>query len=262
MTNITKMIIKDDILIISNNREDSLFMLFSIPDLELLAAFGISGQEPDEFMFPQLVETNEADKLCYIYNPVSESLWSVSRQFEPVVVNNHQLPKTSRKYGDKQLTVFLNGDRYFVETSGNIKNVNLQCADSLVREQVYNLSNEIEGYKNWAAYIGDFGTNEGLSRIVYAYKYFKGLSFVDLKIYQCKTLLFDYDLQSKGKTAIDFLAPSTVTHYWGMWVTSSGVYCGYSGRNSIQVQEEGKKDITYIYIEKFDWQGKRSKNTN
>lgn len=259
ITNISQLIIKDDILIIRNAREDSLFMFFSLPNFELLAAFGISGQGPEEHTFPLLVETNESDKLCYIYNQLSERLWSVSRQFEPALVNNHQLPKTSRSYGDKQIAVLSNGDRFFAESSGNKKSVNLQRADSSDSELVYDLSNEVERHQNWAAYIGDFGTNEGLGRVVYAYKYFKSLSFVDLKNYKFKNLIFDSDKQSEGKTAVDFLAPSTVTHYWGMSVTTKGIYCGYSGRTPIQVQEDNNNGNSYIYIEKYDWQGNQVK---
>ena len=52
------------------------------------------------------------------------------------------------------------------------------------------------------------------------------------------------------------MGPQNVTHYWGMSTTNDNVYCLYSGRTPIQIGNDWKKNIEYIFVEKFDWNGK------
>lgn len=43
----------------NNQRNDSVFMIFTLSDLKCIAAFGIKGRGPDEFSFPGIIETVE-----------------------------------------------------------------------------------------------------------------------------------------------------------------------------------------------------------
>lgn len=61
----------------------------------------------------------------------------------------------------------------------------------------------------------------------------------------------------KPKTgdAVTMLGPDNITYYWKMSQTAENIYLSYSGRTPIQVGNNWKKDIDYIHIEEFDWNG-------
>jgi hypothetical protein len=61
----------------------------------------------------------------------------------------------------------------------------------------------------------------------------------------------------KPKTgdAVTMLGPDNITYYWKMSQTAENIYLSYSGRTPIQVGNDWKKDIDYIHIEEFDWNG-------
>jgi len=51
--------------------------------------------------------------------------------------------------------------------------------------------------------------------MVYAYKYFKRLIFINTESKETRTLIFDEE-EAKKKDVINMLGPENVTHYWGM----------------------------------------------
>ena len=48
---------------------------------------------------------------------------------------------------------------------------------------------------------------------------------------------------------------SNVTHYWKLYPGHRYVWLLYSGRAPVDVVREQNKDIYYIYVEQFDWNG-------
>ena len=48
---------------------------------------------------------------------------------------------------------------------------------------------------------------------------------------------------------------SNVTHYWKLYAGHRYVWLLYSGRTPVDVVREQNKDIYYIYVEQFDWNG-------
>ena len=63
-----QLLIKNKYLITKNDRKDSVFMIFELPDLQCISAFGVIGRGPDEFVYPpEIIETEEDSILFYIY---------------------------------------------------------------------------------------------------------------------------------------------------------------------------------------------------
>jgi hypothetical protein len=110
-------------------------------------------------------------------------------------------------------------------------------------------------YKNWAAYIGDFGASRKNKRLVYAYKYFKRLIFFDIENSTSKVVSFDVPVKTGKGNAVSMMSPSNITYYWGMSVNDKYVYVLYSGRSPLEVTKELRGSSGYIYVEQFDWNG-------
>jgi hypothetical protein len=59
--------VDDKYLVISESREEDLFQVYSLPELDYLYSWGRQGRGPDEFMFTPLVEINTADENIILY---------------------------------------------------------------------------------------------------------------------------------------------------------------------------------------------------
>ncbi len=250
----TEMIIKDSILIMKNKSEKHLFMAYSLPDFEFIKSFGMYGMGPNEFQFPSLVKSEGDDVLCYIYKRANEKLFSLSKEFE-IKELSFKLPKSNRGFGDKQFNSWSENDIFYVESVERGKAVFqfILKDDSISNHLIKNLTFS-EEHQNWAAYIGDFGGNKKKERLVFAYKYFKRLIFLDTESKKTRRVIFNYSKPKKGST-ISMLDPSNVTHYWGMSAQEDFLYVLYSGRTPIDVTKELDKTSGYIYVEQFDWNG-------
>jgi hypothetical protein len=90
--------------------------------------------------------------------------------------------------------------------------------------------------------------------MVYAYKYFKRLAFMDFEANTVRTVNFS-EKEPKNGDEIAMLAPENVTHYWGMSGQDRYVYVLHSGRSPVDVSMELKKGPGHIDVEKFDWNG-------
>ncbi len=250
-----EMIAKDSFLIVKNRNEDFLFMAFSLPYFRYIKSFGRRGNGPGEFQFPSLVKTESADVLCYIFEKSHNKLYSLNMNFD---INKLplQLPSTQRKYSDKQLFALSDSNFIHVESiKGGEAVFNVQAnVDSASSSLIHNLSFS-EEHKNWAAYIGDFGASKKNQCMVFAYKYFKRLTFMDMEGDKSRTLVFK-EMEAKTGDAIHMLGSDNVTHYWGMSAQEDYLYVLYSGRTPIEVGKELNNTTGYIYVEQFDWNGK------
>jgi len=243
---------KDTLLIITKYGKGCI-MAFSLPSFKLVKSIANEGKGPDEYFEPSLVNVEKDSSLCYIYNRGAGELNILDKNLK--VNPNHIKLKTTSPFSSKQIYGLSPIHFLYVEAIDKGKAVfeHIITGDSSSTKQIYNLAFS-DKHKNWAAYIGDFGANGSKKRFVYAYKYFKRLLFHDLENNTTKVVNFKAAPAIPGN-AKDMLAPTNVTHYWGMSAQKDYVYVLYSGRTPIQVTKENNKTSGYIYVEQFDWNG-------
>lgn len=250
-----EMLIKGSIMIVKNRGGKHPFMIYSIPDFKFIKYVGTTGRGPGEFQSPRLVKTDDDKLVCYIYDEANEDFYSIDKNLN-ITITNIKLPASKRRYfGDKQIHSFSKDEFMYVESITRAKAIfhTKTLKDSVETHQIKKL-NFNKSYKNWAAYIGDFGVSKEHNRMVYAYKKFKRLIFMDLDGEKTRVLNFG-SKDAKHGNVKNMLAADNVTHYWGMSAQKNYVYVLYSGRTPIQVYRENEKSSGYIYVEQFDWNG-------
>jgi hypothetical protein len=250
----TEMLVKDSLMIMKNYSNDFQFKIFRLPEFKLLKSFGKSGRGPDEFQFARLVKSEDKNTLCFIYEITNSKLYKVDRQLNmsPAAV---KFAEKKPMFDEKQLYSFSDHDFYYVGNNNAGKSIYhiTERGDSIKTNEVYNLAFS-SGHRNWANYIGDFGANRSRGRLVYAYKYFKRLIFMDTTATKVRILNFQKD-DAQKKEVLAQLGPENVTHYWGMSSQPDYVYVLYSGRTPLEVSKQFKHEDYYIFVEQFDWNG-------
>lgn len=250
----TEMLVKDSVLIMKNLSGENQFSVFRLPDFKLLKVFGKTGRGPDEFQYSHLVRSEENNNLCFIYEMTNSKLYKVDQQLN-LTPANIRFEKKETMFDEKQLYSFGDSDFFYVANAKSGKAI-FQTGlvnDSLETKEIYNLSFSPK-HRNWANYIGDFGANKAKGRLVYAYKYFKRLVFMDTTGTKTRVINFQNDEVQK-KEVLAQLGPDNVTHYWGMSCQPDYVYVLYSGRTPIEVSKQFKQENFYIFVEQFDWNG-------
>ena len=251
-----QMLVKDSFLIMTNISGENLFLIFSLPDFKLVKSFGKMGRGPDEFQFPRLIPADTDDCICYIYESANNNISTLNNDLSltklPFKLADAQ---TKRMMNDKQVVSLSPNEFVYAESvkSGKAIFDFKVSPDSVQHKNIFNLSFS-DAYKSWVSYIGDFGVNAEKQRAVYAYKYFKRLVFIDFEKNTSRTLVFNPD-EAKNKKAPSGLGPENITYYWGMSAQKDFVYVMYSGRAPVEVLKEARKNIHYIFVEKFDWNG-------
>jgi hypothetical protein len=251
-----QLLLKDKYLIVNNQRRrDSIFMIFELPDLKCIAAFGERGRGPDELsLFTRIIETAEDSILCYVYEMGYEKIYKVSMnklRLEYYLT----LPKGNRPFEDKQIIFLDYKTAYYSASTEKGKMIYYFNKDSLPQErQIKDLA--ISGIRgSWTTYIGDLGINKNFGRIAYAYKSFKRLRIIDLLTMDERDIIFDTNDKFKKQDDIATLAPTNITHFWGMSPNEKYFWMLYSGRTPIDVQRDNRNKNKYIFVEQFDWNG-------
>jgi TolB-like 6-blade propeller-like len=248
-----QLFVKENYLITNNQRKDSVFMIFEIPSMKCVAAFGERGNGPNEFGFPRIVETVEDSILFYIYDN-NEKVYKVSiKNLYPKYYIT--LSKKSRSLDEKQIVFINNKTAYFSATASKSKMIYYFNKDSIPQDKsIIDLA--IHGIKgSWTTLIGDFGINTNCGRIAYAYKYFKRLRIIDINSLKARNIIFEAKNIEKGLNDIATLEPTNITHFWGMSANNEYFWMLYSGRTPVDVYNDNRNKKKYIFVEKFDWNG-------
>ncbi|NQU86762.1 MAG: hypothetical protein HQ541_13475 [Mariniphaga sp.] len=252
----TEILVCDSMLIMKNLSSGNMLKAFSLPDFKLIKSFGKAGRGPGELQSPKLVKAEEDECLCYIYQQANNNLYKLDFNLELLEVD-FELPKstTKRAFNDKQLYSLSASNFVYVESIPRGKGLFSYKIedDSVYHKMVHNLSFS-DSHKSWASYIGDFAANQKKGRMVFAYKYFKRLTFTDLEGKNLRTLIFDSNEAKRGD-AVSVMGPENITHYWGISAQKEHVYLLYSGRSPIDVNREWAKKSYYIFVEQYDWNG-------
>jgi len=233
------------------------FLLFRLPDMVFEGFHGSWGNGPDEFLFPHLVPApNDNSLICYIYESTKDKLYKVDKtgNITPYSFNNNKPLKT--QFSNKFIVNIAPNDFIYADNSPTGKSVFRSRieADTLNVREVFNLALN-PNRKSPFNYIGDFAANPDKNRMVYAYKYFKILKFMNLDGDKVRTINFERkEFDESTLYKVDGL-DQNVTHYWGACAQEEYVYFLYSGRTPYDVVKDGSKKNYYIYVEQYDWNG-------
>lgn len=251
----TEMFANDSLMIVKNRSGEHTFMIYSLPDFKFIKFLGINGRGPGEFQSPNIVKTLNNNCLCYIFEAGNDDIYSINKNLTITKTDIKLSPSKRRFFSDKQLYSLSKDEFLYVESIKRGKAVfhTKIRKDSIDTNQIMKL-NFNKSYRNWAAYIGDFGVSKKHDRMVYAYKKFKRLVFSDLDGKKKRILDFNCEAAKNGNVK-NMLGPDNITHYWGMSAQKNYVYVLYSGRSAIQVGKENDKTSGYIFVEQFDWNG-------
>jgi hypothetical protein len=245
-------IIKDNRMLLKTNRN---FMLFALPEMTFLGFHGAWGSGPDEFNYPHIIPAlNDTALFCYLFESTNGKLYKVDKRgnisFCPFLI------KESKKYSEKQWVNIAPNDFIFADDSPTGKSIYRATAegDSVKIWEITNLALNPKR-KSPFSYIGDFAVNANKNRMVYAYKYFKILKFMDLEAKTIRTVNFEREqLDENSLYKADGL-DQNVTHYWGVCAQTNFVYFLYSGRTPMEVGRENSRKQHYIFVEQYDWNG-------
>ena len=250
-----QMLIKNDFLIIvtpfvGNN----LFKIFSLPDFKLISKFGMSGGGPNEFNIPDIVPTDEKDKLFYIYEYPIQRLSYVTNDFKlhrcKIKFPKGELSASSLR----KIHVLSENNMLYVAMSANGKKIYSFKPDSVVPEnELFDLALD-ETYNNWAAYNGRFVVNKETNSMVYAYVYFRELFFLTLDAKIKKHLIFKYTKPKPGN-AVKMLSPDNIAYYWHIASFPTKIFVACENRTPIEADKESKKGNDFLNIEVYNWDG-------
>ncbi len=258
----TELLLKGGYLLQKNQPDyDSRFRalnVFRLPDLKLVASFGRRGQGPGEFLYPSLVSTDDPDILCYMFENTLKMLYSLDRnlRLREVPIEQHHWQGTGMM--ETQMHVFNPQDIVYLTTyyekSRGIHRLRLD-GENMVDCQLIDLAFSAR-QGNYSYMTGTLAASGRKQRVVYAYKYYKRILFMDLAGEERRTVYFRVPEPAAGVSAAErFDKNNEVVHYWKKAEGDDFVYFSYSGRTPIHVFNENKIDKGYIYIEQFDWNG-------
>lgn len=252
----TQTLVKDGMLVMKNRHGRNSIMLFDLPELKFITSTGPIGGGPDEFTYPELVPAqSDTSFLCYVYDAVGGTLHTLSMD-GTLEAYPFDFGTSDLKYASRSVVNVAPGDFMFAQNTSVGRSVFRATAkgDSTDVREVFNLALDPK-QKSWTAYIGDFAVNPGKNRMVYAYKYFKIIKFMDMEGKTVRTLNFDKEEFDPVTVHRANGMDDNVTHYWGVSPTDDYVYFLYSGRTPAEVVREQGKGEYYIYVEKYDWNG-------
>lgn len=253
----TTALVNESKLVLKNLGGEAPFLVFDFPSFTFSGYKGRYGNGPDEFISPELVTTNDTSLLCYLFERTNEKLYQLDKTGAVIRYPFDFKESISGRYSAKDYITNIGPDEFmYVDNSTTGKSIfrAYKENDSIRTTEVFSL-NLNPKRKGWANYIGDFAVNPAKNRMVYAYKYFKILKFMDMEAHTVKMINFEkeeFDEDTAYK--IDGM-DANVTHYWGICAQDDYVYCLYSGRTPQVVGTENVKGNHYIYVEQYDWNG-------
>ncbi|MFJ1262279.1 BF3164 family lipoprotein [Capnocytophaga canis] len=252
----SQLLIKNNYLIMKS-LTNPVFYIFNLPDLRLQKSLGKRGQAPDDFLFPTIIPSVSNDWLCYLFENSQNKLYGLDEKGDIQIINKPFEEFKKQELGATlQLANISDDDFMYVTDSKTGKSIFriTQKGDFINKKEVFNLGLN-PTRKSPFTYIGDFAVNPQKNRMVYAYKYFKIIKFMDLEAQTVRTINFERDgFNEESPYKINGL-DQNITHYWGVCAQDNYVYFLYSGRTPEDVWKESQKENYYIFVEQYDWNG-------
>lgn len=247
------MLIRDSLLLMKSYHAP--FYAFRFPDFTHIRTIGKTGNGPDEFLVPQISPSANPEHVAYLLEGLNGNVYGLRRDLKPVYLHNIYAGE-NKGYGVDEFTNISPNKYLYVYDSKpgrGIFQVEMD-GDSARINEVFNLTLNKQ-MESPFAYYGSMAVNTQRNRMVYAYKYFKVVKFMDMEGKNVRTLNFQQKGFDDGSLHMADGIDSNLTHYMQVLPTDDYVYITYSGRTPYEVAAENGKQNFYMYIEQYDWNG-------
>ena len=250
---VSTMILKDSLMLVCCE-DDRPFRMHSLPDLELKGISGNRGRGPMEFISPDIWPYEGSGYIAMVNENFRDIQGLFKIRTDGVVEQiRHRIPSQynassyTRGFAavDDDHIVFAHSSAIYLYDGSDTAAAPGQTVRKLadVRLGKYSSGSTMN--------IGSLGVNFQYERAVWAFKYAKRVVFCD---FDGNMRSVDFRSAEEGETE-GVGMDSNVTHYWKLYAGHRYVWLLYSGRTPVDVVREQNKDIYYIYVEQFDWNG-------
>lgn len=233
------------------------YIMFQYPEMKFIKKVGVMGNGPGEFMFADIIFTPDTSILCHLFELSNEKMYDLDFQGN-ITPNSFKFTSSiERGASEKRYIHAIDKDRFiYVDNSKTGKSIFLtyQENDSIKNKEIASLQLNKKN-KSPLTYIGDFGINIQKDRMIYAYKYFKILKFMDTKGNKVRTLNYAKDEFDESSLKMVYGLDNNTSHYGRICAQDNYVYCVYIGRKPAIAYKENMEGNHYIYIEQYDWNG-------
>jgi hypothetical protein len=245
------MLLKEDKLIFQYDNDPPL-VIYQFPDMKYITKKGYRGNGPDEFVYPSLVPTSDPNLICYIYETTNQKLYTLDNNYQ-IKRSPFDFPKGMFEHNNRQLINIGKNEFLSEEISTGGKSIYrlAKTNDSTQVEEIYNL-NLNPDLDFFGAYYGCLAANEKRNRMVYAYQFYKVISFMDLDGKNVRTINFKQSEYDESTRHVADGLDLNVTNYWGICAQPDYVYALYIGQKPAERMAEGTSSC---FIEQYDWDG-------
>ncbi len=245
LLNVHSFLVKNDLLIVQNDRQDSIFMGINIHSGHCDKAWGRKGHGPDEYLYPRLVNSGENE--FEIINFGNKNI--ITAHLPSYELEKKELEKMS----DFPLNIVSAGENKYVYDVMMPRKQHLFVWNYGEKPQlIYTFPDLKEKYKNTSVYNGFLTANSKNNRIVYVYQYLRRFDILDFSGKRINSIEVtpnkSVKLQSNGN--IDYV--NSMVYYMGVKSTEKFFYLYYVGYTGDELQDNLKVPT---YIEQYDWNG-------
>lgn len=247
------MLIRDNLLLMKSYNAP--FYAFRFPDFTHIRTIGKIGKGPDEFLVPQISPSADTEHVAFLLEGSNGNVYGLRGDLKPVYLHNIYAGQ-NKGYGVDDFTNIGPNKYLYVYDSKpgrGIFRVEMD-GDSARINEVFNLTLNKKKESPFA-YYGSMAVSTQRNRMVYAYKYFKVVKFMDMEGKNVRTLNFQQKGFDDGSLQMTDGLDSNQTHYMQVLPTDDYVYITYSGRTPYEVATENGKLNYYMHIEQYDWNG-------
>lgn len=247
LTYIDDIIICNKDIVIKNNREDSIFMVYRLSDFSLVNAFGNKGRGPLEYQVPKIVQ--RPDSCLWIYDFGVNKFMKINTQTGERRNCMQRLPVKDWP----QEILFLHDSSYIYENF-NKENGEIVKYDSS-RTVLYSFSDLKKKIKDPQGYRGFIDVNAKTGDIVYVYQYLRRFDILD-KEGEIKSINLFRGTELPFMNGDKLNYRKSLTYYFDVTTTDDRIYLYYVGKTGDAINRNYKFNT---YIEEYDWDGNPQK---
>jgi len=236
--------VKDSLLIVRNNNEDSMFLIYSLPDFRLISTFGKKGRAPGELLIPLLIRTQ--DSCLRIFDFGMNQFCEISHLDSCKACMNYNY-----KLVDSPQKIISFKDSCLLMDHLDRANYELIKYENISRSIIYSFHDLKKRIKVPQGYCGFWDIHPQNGNIVFAYQYLHRFDIIGIDG-SIKSINKYEDSQHpiiKNKH-LDYR--NSITYYWGVQTTEKNIFLYYIGKSGDEI---GKNFKTTTYIEEYDWNG-------
>lgn len=245
-TNITDFAIKGDRVIIRNSlRDDSIFMIYSVPDCRLLSAFGNKGRGEGEWLMPVFAKTYP-DSMLMIYDAGKNNFYTLNVLHDKI----DPVPDYACLCDNAQEIVYLPDSCLILNIINKSENLIVKHKKSS-EVVLYDFPDLSVSLKDPQAYSGFMQANPITGDIVYVYQYLRRFDILSSAGELKSMNTFDpagYPVLRGHR--LDYA--NSITYYFGVMTTENSIYLYYVGKVGKEIADDCGIST---YVEEYDWDG-------